>query len=106
MLYYCFFLLSHILIISTAFIGSYSLIRGISLYAGKFPSESYIIHLISNNETETLKHILTFEIYLYLAGWLLGFILGVVVQYKIRTDEDKKDFDENRDYFLQKEKRK
>lgn len=97
-------MVTHILIISTSFCGAYAIIRGISLYAGGFPNESYIMDLIKNGEEEELKKVLTPIVFAYIAGWLVIFIIGLVVQYKTRSDDDdkKSDIDENALYYLKK----
>jgi len=56
---------------------------------GGFPSESVIVDLISREEFETLKSILTPTVYIYIATWLLLIVLGIFVQCKIRSEEDK-----------------
>ena len=92
------------MIFATAFCGAYAFIRGVSLYAGHFPNESYVIDLIRNEEYETLKTVLTPEVYLYLAGWIVLFVAGVIVQYKIKTEEKENvEENENAKYFLKKQ---
>jgi hypothetical protein len=44
--------------IATAIIGSYMVIRGASFYLGKFPSESLVMDLISNEEWESLEKVI------------------------------------------------
>jgi len=66
---------------------------------GGFPSEAMIIDLINRGETETLEKLLTPEVYGYLAGWLVLFIISLVVQYKTRTEEDKEKLDDNYKFF-------
>lgn len=44
-----------VIIFSTSFIGAYSLVRGISLLAGGFPSEGMVMDLIEKKEWEQLK---------------------------------------------------
>ena len=95
-----YFLVTHIVIIATSFCGAYAFVRGISLYAEGFPNESYVIDLISNKEFDTLKNVLTPVVYAYLAGWIVLFILGVIFQYKTRTEEKKPEEDENMKYYL------
>jgi hypothetical protein len=52
-----YFLTEHLFIISTAFIGAYSLIRGIAFWAGHFPDERQVIDLISKGETSQLAQV-------------------------------------------------
>ena len=67
--------------------------------AGGFPSEAMIIDLIKRGEDETLKKLLTPAVYGYLAGWLVLFIISIVVQYKTRTEEDKEKLNDDYKYF-------
>ena len=70
-------------IFATALIGAYAVIRGISIFAGGFPNETTIADLVKNEETEQLKKLLTWIVYLYLGGWVILFVIGLVVQIKI-----------------------
>lgn len=70
-------------IFATALIGAYAVIRGISIFAGGFPNETTIADLVSRKETEQLKNLLTWIVYLYLGGWVILFVIGLVVQIKI-----------------------
>ena len=45
--YYAF---NHAVIISTAIIGSYAFIRGISMYAGGFPNEFQLVQMIKSGQ--------------------------------------------------------
>ncbi len=51
------FLVKQVMIIATSLIGSYSVIRGISLYAGKFPNEEVIFQLLKNKEFDQLAEV-------------------------------------------------
>ena len=98
-----YFLVETVVIISTSFIGSYCIVKGISLYAGGFPNESYVIDLIKNKEFDTLNEVLTPIVYVYMVGWLVLFLVGLAVQNKLRQDQEKKEeLDENVRYFIQK----
>ncbi len=70
-------------IFATALIGAYAVIRGISIFAGGFPNETTIADLVKNDETEQLKNLLTWIVYLYLGGLVILFVIGLVVQIKI-----------------------
>ena len=94
-----YFLKSFIIILATSFIGSYALIRGISLFAGHFPSEYTVIDLKERGETEQLKDILTWRVYVYLAFIVITCGLSIYVQFKLKKknkDEEKEETpDEN-----------
>lgn len=49
------FFRNFVIILATSFIGAYSIIRGLSIMIGGFPSESMIIDLISKKEWSQLK---------------------------------------------------
>ena len=87
-----FVLRSHILIISTAFVGSYGFIRGISFYAGGYPNEFTLYDRIKHGLIENIEP--TF--YAYFASILVLFIIGLAVQYRMRNKE--KD-DERHPYY-------
>lgn len=60
----------------TAFIGAYSLIRGISMFAGKYPNEIFIYQQLSNGAFDGL----TWEFYAYFASMVVTGVLGVLHQ--------------------------
>ena len=85
---------NYIIVFATALIGAYAVVRGISFFAGGFPNEMTIADLIANNETEQLKDLLTWHVYLYLVGLAILFVVGMIVQIKIfkkNKDDDKHD---------------
>lgn len=92
--------MEQVIIVATSLIGSYAIIRGISLYAGGFPDESYVIDLIRSEEYDQLKHVLKPVVYVYLVGWLVLFVLGLFVQNKLKKEqEEKMEFSENAKYY-------
>jgi len=82
-----FVLYDHALIISTALVGSYAFVRGISFYAGRYPNEFTIINMI---ESGLITHIDP-VFYGYLAGILVFCVVGIAVQYKMRSKEHDKE---------------
>ena len=77
-----------ILIFGTAFIGAYSLVRGISLFAGHFPNEVEIFQQLSAGIKPTLDAFF----YIYLASILVVFIAGVVVQKRFTARDVEDEF--------------
>ncbi len=51
------YLVKQVMIIATSLIGSYAFIKGISLYAGKFPNEQIIFELLKNQEYDQLAEV-------------------------------------------------
>ena len=85
-----YFFREYTIIISTSFIGAYALIRGISLFAGYFPSEYTVIDLKKRKETDQLKDLLTWRVYVYLVFILIAFGLSIYIQIKINKNIKKK----------------
>jgi len=71
-----------IVIFGTSLIGSYSFIRGISIFAGHYPNEVMIFNQLSNG----VKPELDGYFYLYFSGIVVMFVLGVVYQHKTKND--------------------
>lgn len=79
-----YFIKEYIIIFATSFIGAYIFIRGISLFAGHFPSEFTIIDLKSQGETEQIKDLLTWRVYVYLSFIVIICGLSIFAQIKIK----------------------
>lgn len=58
----------------TAFLGAYAFIRGISMFAGKYPNEIFLYQQLSNNAFEGLG----WEFYVYLASMAITGVLGII----------------------------
>ena len=85
------FLFNVIIIFATSFIGAYSFIRGISIFAGGFPNEATIIDLIEKKEYESIKKLITWKVYVYLAAIVICFIIGLITQFRMKKkDEEEK----------------
>lgn len=92
----CFFM-KFLTIFCTSFIGAYLFIRGISLFAGKFPNEFSVADLVRHGEVDQLGKVFGWQVYVYLASIIVMTIICVVVQYKINGEnsEDIKEDDIN-----------
>lgn len=53
-------LVKEVMIVATSFIGSYVVIKGISLYAGRFPNEQVIFEMLKNEEYDQLADVNNF----------------------------------------------
>jgi len=62
--------------IATAFLGSYMAIRGISFYAGGFPSETSIVHLMKSGHVTFKSFDKVF--YAYLGGIIGLFVVALI----------------------------
>ena len=62
------------------------------MFAGSFPDEFTIIDLVSNKETEQLKLLLTWQVYVYLAAIALTTILSIVIQCIFNKKKDDDEF--------------
>ncbi len=76
-------LFDHVLIIGTSFFGSYLLMKGIGAYAGGFPNEVTIYEDIVRGDPLPVKA----EFYGYLVGFVVMALIGILVQYKLRSGE-------------------
>lgn len=81
-----FFVEKIVLIIVTSFLGSYAIIRGISMYAGGFPNETELHSLASKGLIDWTTFPKAF--YGYLAGILVLSILTSVFQFRTNKDDD------------------
>jgi len=81
-------------ILGTAFIGSYALMRGIGMYAGGFQNEYTIVSEIQSGAVDNIE----WTTYAYLAGWIVVFIIGSILQFKMfnRMNEEEKKHPYNR----------
>lgn len=86
-----FFLKDVIIIFATSFIGAYTLIRGISFFAGGFPNEFTVMDLRSRGENEQLKGLLTWKVYVYLSAIVIVTGLSIFIQYKINKGFKKRE---------------
>ena len=82
-----YFIKNFIIIFATSFIGAYTLIRGISLFAGGFPSEFTVMDLKQREELEQLDEILTWRVYVYLVFIVITTGLSIFIQFKINKEK-------------------
>ena len=79
----------HLVIYLTAFIGAYSFVRGISMFAGHFPNEILLYQQLSNNVFTGLS----WEFYLYMAAMFILGVCGIRFQLKRGYQLHDEDFD-------------
>jgi len=86
-----YFFAKAIMITCTAFIGGYLFVRGISLYTGGFPDEQLIKDLMDRGEYDEINKVLNWAAYLYFSAWLILWIIGIIVQRKLKKEEPEQD---------------
>jgi hypothetical protein len=79
-----FFAFEHAIILSSAFLGSYCLVRGVSCYAGHYYNEFTIIELLKSGAISDIDP----YYWCYVAGFVVFTIAGSIVQYKTRPRKD------------------
>lgn len=82
----------HIFIVSCAFMGAYSIIRGVGMLENNFPQEQQLFDLIERAEWPQVESMIGYRIYLYL---LFSFILGCIgscYQYRFYFKDIKDDY--------------
>jgi hypothetical protein len=73
-------------ILMTAFLGSYFMCRGLSMFVGGFPSAFEVTAMVKQHAFSTIDPVF----YGYLAGMVLLTILGFFVQWKLFKKKDDK----------------
>ena len=71
-----------IIILGSSILGGYFMMRAVSLVAGNYLDETYVIDLIKNKEWDQLKDERNGWIYAYLGSWIILSIAGIFVQCK------------------------
>ena len=79
-----YFFLNFIVIALLAYVGAYLGIKGLSLLTGRFPAENIVQDLAASGETEQLKMIVSWHLFLYLFFILLLTGAGIFVQFWLK----------------------
>lgn len=77
------------IIVSTSIVGSYSLMRGISMYAGGFPDEMELYYLIKMHKLSSVNG--TF--YIYFVFFIVMAVLGSLFQFKKFSNSHHKSYE-------------
>jgi hypothetical protein len=82
-----------IIIVVTAIIGAYGMIRGAAFMIGYYPDEKQIYQLINNKEWDQVNQMLSWQVYVYFVVFVILAIAGIFVQCKYfnKSDEEKKE---------------
>jgi hypothetical protein len=95
------FMKSYMVCLATSLVGSYALIRGVSVYAGGYPDETYVMMLINNGEYTQFGRIFGPKIYAYIGGIFVLTAIGFWIQsYCVPKEEEK--VEENKEATTEK----
>ena len=88
--------IEHLKIITTSFVGSYSLVRGPTLFLDKFPNETEMADYFTNKEK--LRDLgdnqdVLVKLIIFLICWIFFSILGMYIQYKMWNKNEDEDND-------------
>jgi hypothetical protein len=75
-----------IVMITTAAVGAYSTVRGLSLYLGGFPEETYTGYLISHGEFNQIKELMDKRVVAYLTSMGCLFVFGLFIQGCLKSE--------------------
>ena len=79
----------YVVIVGTAVLGGYLVMRGISLVAKNYLDEALVIDLIKNKEWDELKDMRSGWVYAYLGIWIVLSIVGICYQWKNKDNKNK-----------------
>ena len=75
-----------IAVITTAAVGSYAIVRGISLHLGGFPEEAYTSYSISHGEFNQINELMDKRVVAYLTCMGCLFVFGLFIQGCLKSD--------------------
>jgi len=85
------FMQDYMVALSSSLVGAYAFVRGISVYAGGYPDETYVMKLISMKEYSQFGRVFGPKIYLYIGGIFALTAIGMITQSLfIKPKEDDK----------------
>jgi len=74
------FIDEYMIVICTSLVGGYAFVRGISLFAGNYPDESYVMKLLNHGEYSQFGRVYGSHIYVYMFGIFAMTGVGVLIQ--------------------------
>lgn len=95
-----FFVFDHVVILSTVSIGSYGLVRGVSMYAGHYYNEFTMAKMIKEGLLEDIDP----YYWCYVAGFVVFFLAGACLQYrqlkqeKLKAERERHPYQKNKDH--------
>jgi hypothetical protein len=83
------FMEAYMVCLATSLVGSYAFVRGISVYAGGYPDETYVMLLINNGEYTQFGRVFGPKIYAYIGGIFALTAIGFWIQtYMVPTNPE------------------
>jgi hypothetical protein len=98
-----YWLADQIIIVVTAIIGAYGVMRGAAFILGYYPDEKQLYQLMNNKEWEQVNKMFTWHVYVYFTFFLIVAISGMYIQCKYfnESDEEKrKREDDNKEKLM------
>ena len=74
------FMKAYMVCLATSLVGSYALVRGISVFAGGYPDETYVMMLINKGEYSQFGRVFGPMIYMYIGGISFLTAIGFWIQ--------------------------
>ena len=82
------FIDQYMIVLATSLVGGYSLVRGISLFAGNYPDETYVMKLINSGEYTQFGRVYGKHIYIYMFGIFFATGVGFLIQSFLMPKEE------------------
>ena len=82
---------AYMVCLATSLVGSYALVRGISVFAGGYPDETYVMMLINKGEYTQFGRVFGPMIYLYIGGIFFMTAIGFWIQTYMVPEKPKTD---------------
>jgi len=90
------FMKDYMVCLATGMVGAYAFVRGISVFAGGYPDETYVMMLIQKGEYTQFGRVFGPMIYLYIGGIFLLTLIGFWTQSLFVGDSPKKGGEEGK----------
>ena len=91
------FMKAYMVVLATSLVGSYAFVRGISIYAGGYPDETYVMTLINKGEYEQFGRVFGPMIFMYIGGIFLLTGLGFIIQSYMVPEKPAEDIEKKED---------
>jgi len=95
-----YWLSTQIIIVATAIIGAYGVMRGAAFMIGYYPDEKQVYQLMNNKEWDQVHDLMTWHVYAYFIAFILTALLGIYIQCKYFNNSDKKNENDNKEQLI------